>query len=92
MRINRTDILGRRSPAGEGDKNAKKAKGKGAKALTAADATMLAAKPALVRKAKDAPEVRAELVAEARRLIEAGELDTPQAAKAAAEAIITRGL
>ena len=45
-----------------------------------------------VRQAGSCEEVRADAVAEARRLIDAGELDTPEAMQRAAERILTEGL
>ncbi len=45
-----------------------------------------------VSQAAGAAEVRPDAVAEARRLIESGELDTAEAAAAAAEAILTLGI
>jgi len=47
---------------------------------------------AYVARARLAPAVRADAVAEARRLIESGELDTPEAIGRAAEAIVDRGI
>ena len=45
-----------------------------------------------VAKARQVPAVRADAVAEARRLIASGELDMPQAVQRAAEAIADRGI
>jgi hypothetical protein len=45
-----------------------------------------------VERAAAADEVRRDAVAEARRLLATGELDTPEAAAAAAEAILTLGI
>ena len=47
---------------------------------------------AYVQQASEAAEVRPDAVAEARRLLESGELDTPEAAAGAAEAILTLGI
>ena len=44
-----------------------------------------------VRKAMAAEDVNAAAVAEARRLLQAGELDTPEAAQRAAQAILQSG-
>ena len=43
-------------------------------------------------KAARTPDVRSDAVAEARRLLEAGELDTPEALTRAAEAIVDQGV
>jgi len=45
-----------------------------------------------IDQAAAAPEIRSEAVAEARRLLASGELDTPEAAEAAAETILTLGI
>jgi len=45
-----------------------------------------------IEQAAAAETVRSEAVAEARRLLDSGELDTPEAAEAAAEAILTLGI
>lgn len=45
-----------------------------------------------VEKVRNTPEVNAEAVAEARRLMAAGELDTPEAVLRAAEAIVDGGI
>jgi len=102
VRIDRTNALG---PLSESDKNAGSAQADGAKggkhARGAASASaagggeaasILSAKPSLVRKAAAAPEINAQAVAEARRLIAEGLLDTPAAARAVAETILSRGL
>lgn len=102
MRIDRTNALG---PLSEGDKNARSAQADGAKggkhakgaasasaAAAGEAASILSARPSLVRKAAAVPEINAEAVAEARRLIAEGLLDTPAAARAAAEAILSGGL
>lgn len=46
---------------------------------------------AYVAQARQHPAVRAEAVSEARRMMEAGQLDTPEAIQGAAEAIFSRG-
>lgn len=46
----------------------------------------------LVDAARQAPEVRADAVAEAKRLLKTGQLDTPEAAVRAAAAIVERGV
>lgn len=46
----------------------------------------------LIDAARQAPAVRAEMVAEATKLLQAGQLDTPEAAMRAAAAILDRGL
>jgi len=56
---------------------------------SAAGADSLAA---YVAKAKSSPEVNADAVAEARRLMEAGLLDTPEAVLKAAQAIVDNGI
>ncbi|MFO8014479.1 MAG: hypothetical protein R6X20_14370 [Phycisphaerae bacterium] len=48
--------------------------------------------PSYVERAAAAAEVRPDAVAEARRLLESGELDTPEAAAEAAETILTLGI
>lgn len=45
-----------------------------------------------VEKARAAGAINTAAVAEARRLLESGELDTPEAARRAAEAILEQGL
>jgi len=45
-----------------------------------------------VEQAAEAAAVRTEAVAEARRLLASGQLDTPEAAEAAAETILTLGI
>ncbi|MBL7134487.1 MAG: hypothetical protein ISS78_10350 [Phycisphaerae bacterium] len=45
-----------------------------------------------MEKVRNTPEVNAEAVAEARRLMAAGELDTPEAVLRAAEAIVDGGI
>jgi hypothetical protein len=47
---------------------------------------------AYVERAAATEEVRQDAIAEARRLLESGALDTPEAAAAAAEAILTLGI
>jgi hypothetical protein len=47
---------------------------------------------AYVAKAKSSPEVNTDAVAEARRLMEAGLLDTPEAVLKAAQAIVDNGI
>ncbi len=106
MRIDRTNVIEQRSLVGDTDEHVQAEQsglgkdGKDARMAGKADAgsagesaaEITAAKPALVRQAAAAPEVNAQAVAEARRLLQAGQLDTPQAARAAAEAILTRGV
>jgi len=48
--------------------------------------------PEYLRLAAETEPVRAEVVAEAKRLLEAGDLDTPEAARGAAEAILSLGI
>ena len=106
MRIDRTNLIGQRGPVGDNEKPVQAeqsglaADSKGARTAGKADAGSAAglataiatAKPALVRQAAASPEVNAQAVAEARRLLQAGQLDTPEAARAVAEAILTRGV
>ncbi|MBM4019088.1 MAG: hypothetical protein FJ288_12295 [Planctomycetes bacterium] len=47
---------------------------------------------ALVRQAAAADEVNSGAVADARRLLESGQLDTPEAIRRAAESILNRGV
>ena len=47
---------------------------------------------AYVQMAMDADDVNSAAVAEARALLDSGQLDTPEAISRAAEAILTRGL
>ena len=49
-----------------------------------------AADKALVQKAKASPEVDLKAVAEAKRLLASGRLDTPEAIRRAAEAILSQ--
>ncbi len=58
----------------------------------AADAPADAAVQPLAAQAAAAPEVRPDAVAEARRLIESGDLDTPEAARKAAERLLDLGI
>lgn len=51
-----------------------------------------AAAQSYVRRAIEAGEVRSDRVAEARRLIAEGRLDTPDAARRAAENLLDRGI
>jgi hypothetical protein len=45
-----------------------------------------------VEKVRLTPEINAQAVAEARRLMEAGELDTPEAIRRAAQAMVDGGI
>lgn len=104
MRIDRTNLIEQRSPGGDKDKHVQAEQpglakdGKDARMAARAatesggTAAISPAKPSLVRQAAASPEVNAQAVADARRLLQAGQLDTPEAARAAAEAILTRGL
>ncbi len=97
MRIDRTNPLGRPETLGDNDKSAKAASAAAINSANAAagagkGATVLSTKSSLLRRAAATPEIDAKAVAEARRLLSEGLLDTPQAAQAAAEAIISRGL
>jgi len=55
------------------------------------DAQIRAADSSYVQKAMAGEGIDRAAVAEARRLLEAGQLDTPEAARRAAEAILDRG-
>ena len=64
-------------------------------AAKAEDTPLPAAEPSLepyIRQAAEAEEVRADAVAEARRLLDSGALDTADAARAAAENILRLGI
>jgi hypothetical protein len=80
--------------AGE-DKDAKAA---GARAAAASAATgaggaqVVLSQEKLISAASAAPEINAQAVAEARALLESGQLDTPEAAQQAAQRILDLGL
>jgi hypothetical protein len=76
----------------------KDAKAPSAKAVTipvptaAGGAQVLWSQEKLISAASAAPEINAQAVAEARALLESGQLDTPQAAQSAAQRILDLGL
>lgn len=79
-----------RGPAGKAPTSKSKpgaSGGAGASADTGADTI----RSGLVALAMSAPHVNAQAVEEARRALAAGELDTPEAARRAAEAILDKG-
>ena len=92
MRIDPADAM---TPSTGPDPARRKAEPQAQKSAEASQADGVAAPEAetrrYVEKARAAGEVNAAAVAEARRLLEASELDTPDAARRAAAAMLDRG-
>lgn len=92
----RIDGMYNLEPRKAGDEKDAKAPGaKGATASTSADAggtQVVRSQEKLISEASAAPEIDAQAVAEARALLESGQLDTPQAADRAAQRILDLGL
>jgi hypothetical protein len=93
VRIDGTYNLEPRKAADEKD-----AKAPGARSVTipvpttAGGAQVVRSQEKLISEASAAPEINAQAVAEARALLESGQLDTPQAADRAAQRILDLGL
>jgi hypothetical protein len=93
VRIDGTYGLEPRKAAEEKDAKAPGAKGAAAPAPAAAGgAQVVWSQEKLISAASAAPEIDAQAVAEARALLESGQLDTPQAAYRAAQRIVDLGL
>jgi hypothetical protein len=70
----------------------KAGKSDAAESKTSGTGSARSARPPLVKLAMAADEVNVKAVEEARRLLEAGELDTPAACDRVAEVLLDRGL
>lgn len=93
MRIDRTTGFEMTAAAGKGKAPAGKSDKLDALHPAGQDTTEIStAADKYVARAMASDEVNAAAVAEAKRLIESGELDTPQAANRAAEAINSQGV
>ena len=93
MRIGGTYNLEPRKAVDE--KEAKAPDTKGAAVPTPADADgaqVVWSQEKLISEASAAPEINAQAVAEARSLLESGQLDTPEAAQGAAQRMLELGL
>lgn len=94
MRIDGTDRPELHGPSASGSASPQSARPGSAREAAETGrprATELACE-AYIRKAAASEEVDLQAIAEARKLLEAGQLDTPEAAARAAEAIITKGI
>jgi len=94
VRIDGTNRADAQGPAAGGSASPQAARPGSAPELaeTGRPKTTEVAADSYVRKASASDDVDLQAVAEARRLLEAGLLDTPEAAAKAAEAIIIRGI
>ncbi|MBS3734271.1 MAG: hypothetical protein KGY99_05020 [Phycisphaerae bacterium] len=82
------------TPAGESANGAdsRTAAGKAAKMASQQAVSMHRRYEAYVQAARDSDEVDTQAVADARQLLETGQLDTPDRARRAAEAMLRRGV
>ncbi|MHC4561673.1 MAG: flagellar biosynthesis anti-sigma factor FlgM [Planctomycetota bacterium] len=94
MRINKTNMPTTLDTSGDKKVTTKPGqKGKASKTdETQVSSSLLAVETSYVEKARSAPEIRQAMVEQAKKLIESGELDTPETVRAAAEAIVNKGL
>jgi len=93
VRIDRTNKLPLDQLHTPNEKNVTTGRKGRASSTTASDASSLSSvTESLVAKARESAEVDSKAVAEAKRLLAEGLLDTPQAAQRAAEAILHKGL
>jgi hypothetical protein len=94
VRIDGTDRVELHGPSASGSASPQSARPGGVQEAAETGrprATELACE-AYIRKAAASEEVDLQAVAEARKLLEAGRLDTPEAAARTAEAIIIKGI
>jgi len=88
---NRPEVQGP-SPGGGASPQSARSGGAREAAETGRPRTTEVACEAYIRKATGSEEVDLQAVAEARKLLEAGQLDTTEAAARAAERIVSRGI
>ncbi len=92
VRIDGTYGPGPRRASDEQAPGSAGAGGAGAAGSIGPDAEVIASQQKLIDEAAAAPAVRTEVVEAARAMLEAGTLDTPEAAARAAEALLDRGI
>ena len=93
MRINGTHEIGPRDLSNSPNPPSKPSRSADAATSSASesDPTVESQLKTLIGKAKASEEINSQAVAEARKLLKSGELDTPDAIRRAAEAIIRFG-